>query len=277
MHLALEIPKLRKMRLFRLLAPFPRQLGCAAVFFLVFAANRIMADSLDTNAAVSWIKKSFQENQKRFGSNTNDTVSAWQFGRSCFDVSSLQTEPALQANFAEQGISACRASLNSNSVQAHYYLGMNIGQVADAKHNLSSLHMTKDMEREFLAAQALDKTFDYGGADRNLGLLYRDSPSLLGIGSRSKAHTHLEAAVQLAPDFPENRLNLLEGQIKWGHHADAIRELDALEKLWAAAKAKYTGVDWTLSWVDWEKRIAIIRKKLGEPSSKLNEPPHSPP
>ncbi len=235
-----------------------------------------MADGLDTNTAVGQIKKNFEAAHRRFESNTNDTVAAWQFGRSCYDVSSLQTEPALEAKFAEQGIVACNASLNSNSVQAHYYLGMNIGQVADAKHNLSSLHMTKDMEREFLAALTLDKNFDYAGPDRNLGLLYRDSPGFLGIGNRGKAHTHLEAAVQLAPDFPENRLNLLEAQIKWSHHADALRELDALEKLWPEAKAKYTGNDWTLSWVDWEKRIALVRKKLGEPS-KVKEPPHSVP
>jgi tetratricopeptide (TPR) repeat protein len=144
-----------------------------------------------------------------------------------------------------------------------------MGQLADTKRNLSALRMVKDMEREFLAAKALDKNFDYGGPDRNLGLLYRDAPVFASIGSRSKARQHLEAAVELAPEFPENQLNLVEVYLKWDYRNEAQRQYGDLQKMWPDAQKKFTGVDWTLSWADWNKRLeAIIKKKLENPKTE---------
>jgi hypothetical protein len=180
-------------------------LGLASLF--VAYASQIRAEG-DTNAAIAGVKKSFEDLQKHFQDNPHDTETAWQFARACFDLSSLQNEPSQQAAISQQGIDACRQSLSvkSNSVQAHYYLGMNMGQLADTKRNLAALRMVKDMEREFQAALILDATFDYAGPDRNLGLLYREAPIIASIGSRSKARQHLQKAGELAPEFPENRL-----------------------------------------------------------------------
>lgn len=240
----------------------------------MMCANKLMAED-DTNSVIEHLKKNFENIHARFQTQTNDPELAWELGRSCFDMSTLQSEPAEVAFFAEQGIAACRRSLTlSNSVQAHYYLGMNIGQLADTKHNLSGLRMVKDMEREFLASELLDERLDYGGPDRNLGLLYRETPVIVSIGSRSKARQHLQKAVDLAPDFPENRLNLIESYLKWDYRTEAVRELQDLEKIWPVARKKYTGEPWVLSWVDWNKRFSVIRKKL-EAGEKVIAPPHS--
>lgn len=50
------------------------------------------------------------------------------------------------------------------SAAGHYYLGMNLGQLARTKL-LGALKLVDEMEREFKAAVALDERFDH--ADRN--------------------------------------------------------------------------------------------------------------
>lgn len=251
------------------------RLGLVCLF--VVGAGQLMADS-DTNTVVGSLGKNFEQIRRRFQADTNNVELAWQFGRACYDMSTLQKDSSRQAEIAEEGVAACRGAVarKPDSVQAHYYLGMNIGEVADARHSLGGLRMVKEVEREFLAAQALDAHFDYGGPDRNLGLLYAGAPSIISIGSRSKARQHLEKAVEVAPDFPENRLNLIEAYLKWDYRNEASRELDELKKIWPQAQKRFTGDEWTLSWPDWNKRFDSVKKKL-EGASKVIESPHSAP
>ena len=118
----------------------------------------------------------------------------------------------------------------------------------------------------------LDRKFDFAGADRNLGLLYRDAPAIVSVGSRSRAREHLEQAVKLAPQYPENRLNLIEAYVKWGEMQSARRELAALEGIWPGAQTNLAGVAWTGSWADWEPRLKKLRKKLQPSPNPLNAP-----
>jgi tetratricopeptide (TPR) repeat protein len=236
---------------------------CVACFFVVFASHTT-ARAATNETVIARAETKFQDAHHRLQTETNSTEAGWQFARACFDLAELATNDTRRAAFANQAIAACRQVLarDTNSAPAHYYLGMAIGQLADSKHNLSSLGMVKDMEHEFLTAFTLDKLFDFAGPDRNLGLLYAQSPAIISVGSRSKARLHLERAVKLAPDFPENRLNLIEAYSKWGDSAAALRELKALEKLWPDAQKKFTSDDWAASWPDWEKRINNVKKKL---------------
>lgn len=222
-----------------------------------------MAEGGDTNSAVNWIKKGFEESHERFMTQTNDPEAAWHFAQACFSVADISTPKPQRADFATQGIAAARRSLAlSNSAPGHYYLGMNLGELADARHNLSSLRLTKEMEGEFLAARALDEHFDYAGADRNLGLVYWQAPVIGSIGSRSKARQYLNLAVQLAPDYPENQLSIIEAYLKWGDQAAAKRQLEELEKLWPGAQKQFTGDEWALSWADWNKRLKLAQDRL---------------
>jgi len=209
-------------------------------------------------------QKIFEEARAKFLADTNNAASAWELGRACFDLAEPAANNATKANFAEQGIAACRQAIaiNSNLAPAHYYLGMNIGQVADTKRNLAGLKMVKEMEREFNIARQLDEHFDFAGPDRNLGLLYFEAPSFVSIGSRTKARQHLKRAVELAPEFPENRLNLIEPLLKWGNHTEARAELKALEQLWPEAKKKFAGEAWMSAWPIWEKRLDSAKKTL---------------
>ena len=233
-----------------------------------------MAQTSQTNAAVLQLKKNFQEMHQRFLTQTNDVETAWHFARACYDMADLSD--AERADFATQGIAAARLALseNSNSAAAHYYLGMNLGELADTKHNLSALWMVREIEKEFLAALALDNHFDHAGPDRNLGLLYWQAPVIGSVGSRSKARQHLLTAVQLAPEFPENRLNLIEAYLKWDNHVEALRQLAQLERLWPEAHKQFAGTEWALSWAAWEKRLDAAEKKL-ESAVRATESPHA--
>jgi tetratricopeptide (TPR) repeat protein len=233
------------------------------------------ASAADTNTTQGYLEVEFQKWHRQFETNSNSAETAWNFGRACFDMSSLQKDSSAEARYAQEGIDACHASLElaPNSAPAHYYLGMDLGQLADTKRNLSSFKMIKDIEREFLAAHALDKHFDYAGPSRNLGLLYRDAPAIVSVGSRTKARQYLEEAVELAPEFPENQLNLIESYLKWDYKTEALRQYGELEKMWPPAQKHFTGVPWEMSWTDWNKRLDAIRKKLEK--NPKNESPHS--
>src|SRR5262249_14211316 len=153
--------------------------------FAFLALNsQIMAEDVDTNHAIIELKKTFQEIRGHYLTDTNNPELAWHFARGCFDLADISSVSAQKAEFARQGIEAAQRSLalNTNSAPPHYYLGMNLGELADTKRNLSALKMTKEMEREFLAARAIDQLFDYAGADRNLGLLYMEAPALFSVG-----------------------------------------------------------------------------------------------
>jgi len=249
----------------------------AGAFFLC-CAGQIMAEMSLPRGVMDRLYTTYHESQRRYLSETNNLQAALDFSRACFDIAYVISDNSQRADFANQGIAAARRAIaqDAGSAAAHYYLGMNIGQLADAKHGFSGLRMVKDMEREALAARALDEHFDYGGPDRNLGLLYENAPSVISIGSRTKARQHLERALELAPDFPENYLNLIEAYLKWDYRTEAARELEKLEKIWPDAKKKFSGDDWAIDWIDWNQRLGVVRKKLGS-NPKVNESPHSTP
>jgi tetratricopeptide (TPR) repeat protein len=198
---------------------------------------------------------------------------SWQFARACFDVGEFATNSDERAEVAEQGIATCRELIKAdpNLPPAHYYLGMNLGQLARTR-GLSALKLVGEMETEFKKAGDLDEKMDHSGPNRNLGLLYRDAPHIASIGNRSKAKTFLQKAVEVAPDFPENRLNLMESYLHWNDRNGAKRELKALEEGWAAAQKTFSGPEWACSWADWKKRLEKVKNKLGEPSKAIESP-----
>jgi tetratricopeptide (TPR) repeat protein len=268
----------------KMLCPTPSSASISRFLFiaatLLFIAFPIVA--AETNKAPSRASqtgramKAITMARSRFRSETNSPEAAWQLGRACFDLAELANDNSSKADVANEGIAACRKSiaLNSNSAPAHYYLGMTLGQLADTKRNLSALRMVRDMEHEFLLARGLDEPFDFAGPDRNLGLLYDEAPSFGSIGSRNKARLHLQRAAELAPDYPENRLNLLEAYLRWGDRAAAFRELKALETLWPAAQKKFSDEEWAASWPEWQNRLDAAKRKL-ESAPKTFESPRN--
>jgi tetratricopeptide (TPR) repeat protein len=203
--------------------------------------------------------------RQQFTIAPTNSVAAWQLGRACFTWGKLLTDRTEQEKIYTEGVNACRRSLglDPKSAPANYYLGMNIGRVADLKRNLSAFNMVKDVEKSFQRARQIDEKFASAGADRNLGLLYQNAPGWpLSVGDKKLARKHLQRAVELAADYPENRLNLAEAALDWKDRKLIQNELDALEKIWPRAKTNLTGLDWEFDWRDWEKRRADLQRKI---------------
>ncbi len=239
-----------------------------AAIFLSAAVGIVFADESRNPVFAGRAETEFHRAQTQFQSNTNEPAAAWQFARACYDFVDFATNNTERAARAELGIAACRQLLarEPKSAPGHYYLGMNFGQLADAKApSIAAYKLVHEVEREFKSAAELDEHFDFAGPARNLGELYFQAPGWpLSIGSRHKARDWLERAVKLAPDYPENHLNLIEARLKWNDRNGAQRELKALDTLWPDAQKKIAGEAWERSWNDWSARRDAARKKLDE-------------
>ncbi|MBC8097372.1 MAG: hypothetical protein H7Y43_16325 [Akkermansiaceae bacterium] len=233
----------------------------------------LAADQFRTNEPMRQIdfavraKKIFLNARVRFQSETNHPEAAWQFARACFDLGEFAPNDSDRAEVAEMGIAVAKPLVTRQPrlAEAHYYLAMNLGQLARTK-SLGALRLVDQMETEFLAAAKLNEKLDHAGPDRNLGTLYLEAPSFGSIGSRSKARQHLRRAVQIAPDYPENRLILTEAYSRWNEQTLAAREFKLLTEGWDLARQKFTGEEWGSNWIDWEKRFQKLKTKFGDAS-----------
>jgi len=228
-----------------------------------FATLGVAAAEPGAADRIRWVNHAqqvFTAAQKRFASEPTNPVVAWEFARAGFERAEFSTNNAERAALAVQGIDACRQALarDAKLAPAHFYLGLNLGQLARTKL-LGALPMVGEMERTFKAAASLDEQFNYAGPDRCLGLLYYEAPVIGSVGSRLKARKHLERAAELAPEFPENRLNLAEAYLKWREKKPLQRELDELQKLWPAVSANFPGPDWEVERADWSRREKKLR------------------
>jgi tetratricopeptide (TPR) repeat protein len=211
--------------------------------------------------------------QNYLAAQTNALLAA-QFGRACFDRAEFATNHTERALLAGQGISACRLAilLQPGSAAAHHYLAMNLGQLARTKL-LGALKLVTEMESEFKAARQLDAHLDFAGPDRSLGLLYLQAPGWpTSIGSRTKARQHLRRAVELAPQYPENRLALLEACLRWGDRNGALRELKGAEVIWPIATTNLVGETWRAVWPDWRARLERAKAALEEEPKPQTSP-----
>jgi tetratricopeptide (TPR) repeat protein len=229
--------------------------GCLFRLWLAILCVALRASGAPDSEEIV-IARAYDAAKARYQTNTS----------ACFDRADLDIKDSARAALAREGIEVCRRWLQRapNQAAAHYYLGMNLAQLARTK-SLGALSIVKEMEKEWLATIALDAHCDFAGADRNLGLLYRDAPGFpLSIGSRAKAEQHLQHAVELNPEYPENHLNLIETHLK-RNPAAVAGEYATLRALLPAARKQFAGPPWQSSWEDWDARLKVIQSRLPAP------------
>jgi len=244
----------------------PIVLANLAAALLPLSAPAADAPQAGAPPAATRAEQTYRDARALRDAQPTNTAVAWQFARACFDECEFSQNNTDRARVANEGIQACRQTLSSDPAlaPAHYYLAMDLGQLARTKL-LGALGLLDEMEKEWKTALGLDENFDYAGPDRNLGLLYLNAPGWpLSIGSRADARQHLLRAVQLHPEYPENHLNLIEARLKWNDYDEAGLAAKALEQILPDARKKFTGSAWDSSWEDWNKRRADIQKKLSQ-------------
>lgn len=111
---------------------------------------------------------------------------------------------------------------------AHYLYAYLAGLEAE-NDPLHGLEWVPVIEREARLASDLNASLDHGGPDRMLGELYLRAPGIpLSIGDGEKAVIHYRRALTLAPDFPGNRLGLIEALLKTQETNEACNQLHRL-------------------------------------------------
>jgi tetratricopeptide (TPR) repeat protein len=208
--------------------------------------------------------RDYESASRRWKADTNNLEASWQLGRACFDLADAATNNTQRAQIAQEGIIASRRAtvIDPKLAAGYYYLGLNLGQLARARP-LSAIGILDDVESAWLSAIALDPKFEYSGSHRAIGVLYRDAPGWpLSLGNRKKSLFHLEKAVEVSPDYPGNRLYLLETWLKWGKKDEARAALDVTRKVMEKAPASFTGPAWTEALADWDRRWKRIADQL---------------
>jgi len=208
----------------------------------------------------------FAAAQKKYQTATNSSAAASQLAAASFDAADLATNETTRATFAQAGIAACRDWLarEPKSAAGHYFLAMNLGKLAEAEApSLAAYKLVHEVEREFKTAAALDVSYDFAGPARTLGELYFQAPIWpLSVGSRHKAREWFERAAALAPDYPDNQLNLAEAYLKWRNREEAAQTLKKIESIWPAARTNFTGTARERDWLDWDSRRAAVRTEF---------------
>lgn len=249
--------------------------GMLLVTAMVLGAEDLWNAGLDEAAKASYRKhaaREYREARTMYQAAPDDVELAWQFGRAAFDLAEVAHNKQERETLAREGIDACRAALvlEPDLAVAHYYLGMNLGQLARV-HMLRGLRIITEMEQSFLKTRALDPRVDHGGADRNLGLLYHRAPGWpISMGNKPKGRQHLERAVKLSPDYPENRLYLAEALWDTKHHEAFLDQVQALEILMPKARKTFNPEEWiwAWAWADWNprwQRLQAQAKTLSPP------------
>jgi tetratricopeptide (TPR) repeat protein len=255
-----------------------RRLPCA-LFIAAVLATDVSVEMLgaaepaeDLNARTrEHAAREYHAARERHQADPDDAGLAWQFGRATFDLAEMAVNKQERETLAEEGIAACRRAiaLEPNLAAAHYYEGMNLGQLARV-YLLRGLRIVSEMERSFERTRELDPRFDHGGADRNLGLLYHHAPGWpLSVGNKSKGRQHLEQAVKLGPVYPDNRLSLAEALWETKRHEAFLDEVQALETVIPKARKEFDPEHWVWAWAwaDWDKRWATLQARAKSISS----------
>jgi len=219
-------------------------------------------------------EKIFQGAHARYLASSNDVNTALEFGRACFDRAEFATNDTQRASLAEQGIAACQQAIarKYSSGSAHYYLAMNLGQLARTK-SVGALRLVREMESEFNVAIGLDEKVNYAGPHRSLGELYKNAPGWpTSIGSRNKARQHLRRAAELCPDFPENAIALAEAYLDWGEVKVVVEGLPALTVALDKARTQFQGEQWSFDWHDWDTRVQTLKTKTGTTTKRTVSP-----
>ena len=242
----------------------------------VLAATTALGQPATNTTFATRAEQAFAQAQQTFAAHPGEAEAAWRLGRASYDWAEFATNATQRAAVAQTGISACRQLLahDPTSAPGHYYLAMDYGELAQAEApSLAAYLVIRDIEREFKAAAALDQRLDFAGAPRGLGLLYRDAPGWpISIGDKGKAREFLEHAAALAPDYPENQLNLVESHVKWREAAKAETAWQKLAAIWPTARTNLTGVVWEPCWEDWTTRRAAVKTEFQKAFGRAPQP-----
>jgi len=117
-------------------------------------------------------------------------------------------------------------TLNPRAVYGNFWYASNVGYLGMCRGALASLAGIDPFRKSMEIVLKENENFFFAGPHRALGRLFHQAPGWpISIGNKNKAADHLEKAVQLAPDFFNNRLYFAEILMDTGKREKAIEHL----------------------------------------------------
>ena len=249
------------------LSILPRSGILLLLLVISFASRSHAEETLPLNRFARSAQERFVTQRAQFQMQPTNVAVACNFARAAEIWAEYARNNSQREEIAFQGREAARKAiaLNSNSAAAHYYLALNLAQLAQTK-TMGALRLVSEMEKELLRAGELDPMVDFAGPHRSLGILYLEAPDWpVSLGNRSKARLHLEKAAELVPLHPDNQLSLAEALVKWGEKKNASMVMKRVGEAMDKGRSLLRGPEWEQAWNDWENRCDRLKWVLRQP------------
>jgi hypothetical protein len=124
----------------------------------------------------------------------------WRLARALFFLGqdAGSRNPALQLYSAGIGAGERAVALNSDRVEGHFWVGVNLALFAEANGGIRGLRALRWARLELTRAIEIDEGYHGAGPLRVLGRLNHKAPRILG-GSRKRSRELLDRALAIAP------------------------------------------------------------------------------
>ena len=156
----------------------------------------------------------------------------WKIARTAWWIAVNTDDKRQRLHYLEQGIAAAQQALklNPDSVEAHFWLGGNLGSYGEAKGVLKSLTLVKPIRHEMQEVLRLNDHYLGGGGYRVLGVVDYKVPGFAG-GNPKRAEQELQKALAIDPQDPFTHYYLAEFYDLTGDKPRARAELQNLQTL----------------------------------------------
>lgn len=172
------------------------------------------------------IEASVETYQKALALDEACVAACWRIARSYLWIGRHESDGEKKCKVYRDGIEYCKMaiSLDADSIEAHFWLGVMYGLFGEAKGVMQSLYLIDPIKQEIEWVLKKDEKHEYAGPHRVLGRFYHKVPGVKG-GDNRKAIRHLLRAIELAPDLHDNYLFLAEVYVDEGRKDDAKQAL----------------------------------------------------
>ena len=220
----------------RAIWPFAVCLSFSTVPLLRAADRSTLADADAAYAKrddVSQANIAMMDYERNAVSHPEEAVeSYWKASRAAWWVGDHAKKRADRLALFDEGVRDARhaLALQSDSVEAHFWLGSNLGSYGEAKGVMKSLSLVKPVRREMAEVLKLNERFMNGAAYQVLGVIDYEVPGIAG-GSKKRAQEELDKALAMGPNDPFVHYYRAEFYHVMGKKAEARAEVETLRTL----------------------------------------------
>jgi len=153
----------------------------------------------------------------------------WRLARALFFLGQEAGSPGSSRQLFAAGVGAGEraVALNSQRVEGHFWVGVNLALFAEVNSGIRAARALRWARIELKRAAALSEHYHGGGPSRVLGRLYHKAPKLLG-GNLKRSRKLFDRALAIAPSNSVTLIYAAELALETGQHERARSLLESL-------------------------------------------------